>query len=139
MLSLPILKVEMSMNIGTIPNHTFPSVGYALTAAQSGRMSLPVSPTVYIYSHFKHVTGVPAPEGTQGVNISRLKILDTLIEQLARMKKQPSPNFGEPGDDAEKRINALIEQYQKQIQAASAAAPYVSAAPAAGALFSISV
>jgi hypothetical protein len=104
-------------------------------------MSLPVAPSAYIYAHFKHVSGVPAPEGTQGVNISRLKILDTLIEQLAKMKKQPTPRFGESGEDAEKRINALIEQYQSQIravQAASAAAPYAAAAPVTGAAFSLS-
>jgi hypothetical protein len=127
------------MSIGGISYNTFPSIGYAMNAAQGGRMSLPVSPSAYIYSHFKHVSGVPAPEGTQGVNISRLKILDTLIEQLARMKKQPSGFVGEPGEDVEKRINILIEQYQKQIKAVQAAStPFVSNAPAAGALFSIS-
>ena len=126
------------MNTGAISYQAFPSIGYAINASRSGRMSLPVSPSVYIYSHFKHVTGVPAPEGIQGVNISRLKILDTLIEQLTKMKKQPSPYFDEPGNAADKRIDALIEQYQKQI-AASAAAPYNSTVPAMGALFSISV
>jgi len=130
----------MNMSIGGIPYNTFPSIGYAMNAARGGRMSLPVSPSVYIYSHFKHVSGVPAPEGTHGVNISRLKILDTLIEQLARMKKQPSGYVGiESGEGAEKRIDVLIEQYQKQIQAAQAAsAPFVSDVPATGALFSIS-
>ena len=127
------------MNVGGIPYNTFPNIVYAMNAARDGRMSLPVSPSVYIYSHFKHVTGVPAPEGIQGVNISRLKILDTLIEQLARMKKQPSGHVGEQGEDAEKRIDVLIEQYQKQIQAVQAAsAPFVSNTPATGALFSIS-
>jgi hypothetical protein len=129
----------MNMKMGGIPYNSFPSIGYAMSAARGGRMSLPVSPSVYIYSHFKHVSGVPAPEGTHGVNISRLKILDTLIEQLARMKKQPAGYAGEPGDDAEKRINILIEQYQKQIKAVQAAsAPFASNVPAAGALFSIS-
>jgi hypothetical protein len=105
-------------------------------------MSLPVSPSSYIYSHFKHVSGVPAPEGVQGVNISRLKILDTLIEQLAKMKKQPEPDFGGDGKNNEQRINALIEQYQHQIRAvqtAGAASPYGPAAPVSGALFSLSV
>jgi hypothetical protein len=126
------------MNTGAISYPNFPSIGYAISAAQGGRMSLPVSPTVYIYSHFKHVTGVPAPEGTQGINISKLKILDTLIEQLVRMKKQPSPYFGEPGENAEKRIDALIDQYQKQIHSAQAAAtPYTPVAPASGAFFNI--
>ena len=126
------------MNIGAVPNHTFPSIGYAITAAQSGRMSLPVSPSAYIYSHFKHVSGIPAPEGTSGVNISKLKILDTLIEQLSRMKRQSSADFGALDEIDEKRINALIDQYQKQIKAAQAIAPYTPAAPATGALFNIS-
>ena len=130
------------MSIGTVPYHAFPSIGYALSASSGGRMSLPVSPSSYIYSHFKHVSGVPAPEGVRGVNINRLKILDTIIEQLARMKKQPEPFFTEQGQDSEQRINALIEQYEQQIrtvQAANAAVPFGPAAPATGAIFSLSV
>jgi hypothetical protein len=127
------------MNIGAIPYHTFPSIGYAMSAAIDGRMSIPVSPSTYIYSHFKHVSGTPAPEGTQGVNINKLKILDTLIEQLSKMKNRPSADFSIPGVSDEEHINKLIEQYQKQIQAAQAAAPYSPASPAKGALFNISV
>jgi hypothetical protein len=106
-------------------------------------MSLPVPPSAYIYSHFRHVSGTPAPEGVRGVSISRLKILDTLIEQLARMKKQPVPLDGMEGEDAEKRIDALIGQYQNRIrstQAANAAVSYVSpASPVSGAIFSLTV
>jgi hypothetical protein len=111
-------------------------------------MSLPVAPSAYIYSHFRHVSGVPAPEGVRGVTINRLKILDTLIEQLARLKKQPEPSWGASGRTSEERINALIEQYENQIraakassaQAAGAALPYSPAAAAApsGAVFSLS-
>jgi hypothetical protein len=107
--------------------------------ASSGRMSLPVSPSSYIYSHFKHVTGVPAPEGTKGVTISKLKILDVLIEQLAQMKKQPEAALETtPSPD---RVDALIHQYEGQIKAARAASsamPYalVPAAPT-GALFNL--
>ncbi|MCL2066148.1 MAG: hypothetical protein FWG99_01630 [Treponema sp.] len=125
------------MNIGAVPYHTFPSIGYAISAAASGRMSLPVSPSNYIYSHFKHVSGVPAPDGIQGVNISKLKILDTLIEQLVRMKKQPSRYEGEQAASEERRADALIEQYQRQIQAAAAATPSFTIAPVSGALFNI--
>jgi len=127
------------MNIGAVPYHAFPSVGYAMSAASAGRMSLPVSPSMVIYSHFKHVSGTPAPEGTSGVNISKLKILDTLIEQLSKMKKQASVDFGSLSESDEGRINALVEQYQKQIKAAQAVSFYTPAAPATGALFSISV
>src|SRR5215475_2124480 len=107
------------MDIGAISTNAFPSVGYAISeAASSGRMTLPVSPGMLIYSHFKHVSGTPAPEGTQGVNISKLKILDTLIEQLSKMKNQPMADFGNLEGTDENRINAMIEQYQKQIKTA---------------------
>jgi hypothetical protein len=118
-----------------------PSIGYAITAARIGKMSLPVSPSSYIYSHFEHVSGVPAPEGSRGVTITKLKILNVLIDQLSQIKKQPAPdNSGiSPSDE---RIDALISQYEGQIKAARAAnsvMPYIPA-PAApsGALFSLS-
>jgi len=125
------------MSIGAISNTSIPSIGYAITASMGGRTSLPVSKSMLIYSHFKHVSGVPAPEGTQGVNISKLKILDTLIEQLSRMKNQPAPELSNISESDEKRINALIDQYQKQIKTAQAAPVYTPAAPVTGALFNI--
>jgi hypothetical protein len=125
----------------------FPGIGYAISASRGGRMSLPVSPSAYIYSHFKHVSGIPAPEGVRGVAINRLKILDTLIEQLVRLRKQPEPSWGAAGETSEGRLDALIEQYEKQIraekaaaiQAAGAALPYSPAAESmpSGAIFSL--
>jgi hypothetical protein len=98
-------------------------------------MSLPVAPALYIYSHFRHVSGTPAPEGARGVAISKLKILDVLIEQLSRIKKEPlSAEAVSP-----ERIDALIEQYEQQIrsaQAASQALP-VTPLPPAGAVFNL--
>jgi hypothetical protein len=103
-------------------------------------MSLPVSSSNYIYSHFKHVSGIPAPEGSQGVTITKLKILDVLIDQLSQIKKQPAPDTGmSPSNE---RIDALISQYEGQIKAARAAnsvMPYIPAPSApSGALFSLS-
>jgi hypothetical protein len=99
-----------------------------------------VSPALYIYSHFRHVSGVPAPEGTRGVAISKLKILDSLIEQLNRFKKQGKiePGFGE---ESEEQLDILIGQYEqqlRQLQAANIAMPYNTASPAAtGAVFNL--
>ena len=137
------------MNIETMPYNTFPSIGYAITASQGGRMSLPVSESSYIYSHFKHVSGVPAPDGVQGVNINRLKIIDTLIERLSQIKKQPEPLLNAENRDiaaldieGEQKINELIEQYHNQIrtiQETRANSPYAPAPPQTGALFNIFV
>jgi hypothetical protein len=103
-------------------------------------MSLPVSSSNYIYSHFKHVSGVPAPEGVQGVSITRLKILDVLIEQLSQIKQRGDASLRPAGPMSDEQIDALIEQYEGQIrqaQAASVAMPYKPAPAApAGALFS---
>jgi hypothetical protein len=103
-------------------------------------MSLPVSPASYIYSHFRHVSGTPAPEGTRGVAITKLKILDVLIEQLAQIKKKPETSLeSAPSDE---QIDALIKNYEGQIKAARAAntvMPYIPAPAApAGVLFSLS-
>ena len=133
------------MNIGTVQYPAFPSIGYAISASQVGRMSVPVSPSTYIYSHFKHVSGVPAPEGVEGVNINRLKILDTLIEQLSQMKKQPEPSLKTREFDlsqVDQNISVLIDQYQEQIrmiQEQRAKSPYALASPPTGAVFSILV
>jgi hypothetical protein len=126
------------MSVGGISSNIIPTVGYAISASSGGKMSLPVAPGMVIYSHFKHVTGTPAPEGTTGVNISKLKILNTLIEQLSRMKSQEGMSFGDISESDQKRIDALIDQYQKQIKAAQSVSVYTPAAPATGALFSIS-
>jgi len=125
------------MSIGSVPYHAFPSIGYAISSASSGRMSLPVNPSQVIYSHFKHVSGTPAPEGISGVNISKLKILNTLIEQLEKMKSQPSVSMEAIDEQDEKRINAMIDQYQQQIKTAQSMSIYTPAAPATGMLFNI--
>jgi hypothetical protein len=119
---------------------SFPSIGYAINASARGKMSLPVAQSAYIYSHFRHVSGVPAPEGTRGVAISKLKILDVLIEQLSRLKKTPDTGFtaDAPSDE---RLNALIAHYESQIrtaQAANAAMPYKPTLPSStGILFNL--
>ncbi|MDL2229023.1 hypothetical protein LJC14_02115 [Treponema sp. OttesenSCG-928-L16] len=109
------------MVYGIISSNSIPSIGYAIRAAQSGRMSLPVAPSSYIYSHFRHVSGVPAPEGTQGVAISKLKILDVLIEQLNQIKHRDAPLPALDGNMKDEQIDALIEQYETQIRQAKAA------------------
>jgi hypothetical protein len=121
-----------------MPVSAFPSIGYAISASAAGKTSLPVSPSAYIYSHFRHVSGTPAPEGTRGVTITKLKILDTLIEQLNRLKAKPELSLGpESGNpDTEKRIDALITQYENQLRQVQASAPPYSPGIPRGALVS---
>jgi hypothetical protein len=102
-----------------------------------------VAPASVIYSHFKHVSGVPAPEGSRGVSISKLKILDVLIEQLSQVKRQGNDAHAMGAPVSDEHIDAMIDFYKTQIQqtkAASAAMPYIQAPSAqAGAVFSFTV
>ncbi|WP_223292801.1 hypothetical protein [Breznakiella homolactica] len=124
-----------------MPNTTFPSMGYAISMAGRGRMSLPVAPSSYIYSHFKNISGTPAPEGVQGVTITKLKVLDVLIEQLQQIKKNPGMSLDSADTMTDQQVDALIEQYENQIkqaQAANAVMPYNPRPSApAGALFNL--
>ena len=131
----------MDMIHGVISNSYIPSYGYVMNASANGRIALPVDPASLIYSHFRHVSGVPAPEGRQGVAISKLNILDALIEQMNRMKNNGDLN----GSTwiSEDRMDTMIESFSIQIRQAmeaQAVMPY-NPAPLAqtGALFNIMI
>ena len=129
------------MSIGNIPYHVFPSIGSAFSASYGDRVSLPVAPSAYLYSHFRHVAGVPAPEGVQGISVSQLKILDSLISEIVRLNQQPKPNYNIQNEDPEKQYYALVENLQEQVRQAELAnesLPFHAAAVNSGILFSIS-
>ncbi|MDR2865161.1 MAG: hypothetical protein LBV68_06105 [Spirochaetaceae bacterium] len=97
-------------------------------SARGGRSTVPVSPASYIYSHFKHISGVPAPEGVQGVAVSKLKILDTIIEHLSQARAKNSVSFElADGTMSDKQLDVMIEFLKNEIEsaaAANAAMPY---------------
>jgi hypothetical protein len=56
--------------------------------AHGGRMSVAVSPESYIYSHFRHVSGIPASDGQPGAPLTNLRVLDILIDrQQSRLRE----------------------------------------------------
>ena len=130
------------MNVGRIPYIAFPSIGTAFSASQGGRVSLPVAPSSYIYSHFRHVSGIPAEKGVQGISISQLKMLDSLIGEIERLNEHPRPSYDIQSENAEKRFNAIVENLQRQVrsaQAVNAANPYPATSPDMGIMFNLSV
>ena len=124
------------MSVGIIPSNTFPNI-YAISAIQGSRVAVPVSPSAYIYSHFEHVSGVPASEGESGVNISKLKIIDTLIDRLSKMKKEHEPLVDAKLQDEEKQMNTLLEKI-RSVQAANTKNPFAPAVPLVGTIFNLS-
>ena len=116
------------------------NMGYLLSIQAGQRISLPVAPSSLIYSNLKNVYGVPAPEGSNGVAISKLNILDILMEQINQFRKKPDVNIASLKDTG---MDELIEKLKAQIiqaKEASASTPYAPAPSAeAGLLFDIIV
>ena len=111
------------------------SVPSLYNLGQGGKTSLPVDPSAVIYSHFEHVSGIPAQNGLQGVSISKLNLLDVLI---GRLNQTPAPS--KPVNPFE-GIDSAIESYRNLLQQANAAKTTMPYAPSPnadpGALFTL--
>jgi hypothetical protein len=77
------------------------------TTRQNGKMSFPVRPASLVYSHFEYVSGTRAPDGSNGVDISKLKLIDALIARFYELGNRPvfhseeaSGSFSLLGDEA---------------------------------------
>jgi len=68
----------------------------ALRYAQSdgGDVIMPVRPAQLIYANFKHIQVRPDSRLQDGIPLYKLKILDTLIEQLSQKKPLRSVDAG---------------------------------------------
>lgn len=109
------------------------------SSGASGKLFVPVNPSAVIYAQFNHISGVAAKEGQQGVSISKIQILNTLIDNLSKIKS--NPNTQKVIQISEEQADALIKNYQQQIaqavQASQSSFALNGARPSAGALFSI--
>ena len=68
----------------------------ALRYAQpdGGEVVMPVRPAQLIYANFKHIQVVPESRLQDGVPLYKLKILDTLIDQLSPKRAVPAITAG---------------------------------------------
>ncbi len=87
----------------------------------SGRVTMPVRSSQYLYARFKNVAGVPAPGGG-GFSISRLRSIDVLIDRLKQVKQNP-----EMKDD--RSVDAMIDQLSSKLHMEAVKAdrsPYIA-------------
>ena len=111
------------------------------TTSQGGTLAVPVKPNAVLYTQLNYIHGISSGS-ENGVSVNKIRILNTLINQLVTMKKNtaPSEDFSLADDEKQK---ALIYQYQKELQTAMAQAEetgygLAGVQPEAGALFTIS-
>jgi len=99
--------------IREVPNISIPNLSYY--AAYGSKMSIPVDSSSLVYSHFEHVSGFPAPQGSQGIAISKLNLLDALITQINQINKNGA-SIG-PGLRDES-FNSVVENLVDQVRQA---------------------
>ena len=123
--------MAVSMN----PNYS------SVSSSNAGKLYVPVNASNLIYSNFNHVSGYKAKHGENGVSISKIQILNTLIDHLSSIKggsQKPVVKETTP-----EQLDSMIKSYQSQIQQAVKQAeitPYAiaGARPEVGSLFTIS-
>lgn len=106
-----------NMNASTYTNYVSNNVG-------SGKIVVPVSPSMVAYSQFEHVQGVAVSDGQNGVDIDKVEILNRLINQLVSMKQTP-PVSNITEDETgmtEDQVDTLIADLQSRIKDAIALA-----------------
>lgn len=113
-------------------------------STSSGSLFVPVKPSAVIYSQLDYVHGTAAKSGQNGVPLSKVRILNTLINQLVSMKQKTSaPSEEEISGMSEEQKDALIKEYQQQIKSAmnNTAQPagygFAGLMPEAGAVVSV--
>lgn len=128
----------MVSNVGPLRTMSYTMMS---SVSSGGRTYVPVKPSQFGYTQFQYVAGFPAVNGQEGVSIDKVKILNTLIEQLITMKqKNIQPFNASTGQNTDDQIDALIEQYQAQIQTVAATAenlPYKPLMPQTGSVIDL--
>ena len=89
-----------------------------------GRAYVPVKPSQVIYAHFKYVSGFAQSQGQSGMSIDKLRILNSIIDQLVSMKTNEAQkaNLTESAsaqlqsEMTESRIDGLLNYYHNQLQ-----------------------
>lgn len=112
--------------------------------AGGSKVYVPVSPSNVIYSQFDHISGIAAHANQNSISVSKIQILNSMIDNLVKLRNQPKMTSGSL-ELSDKQVDALIKNYQNEIKTAvnnaKAAGGYglAGAMPQVAALFSIDV
>ncbi len=130
----------MASSLGALRSASFAMLA---SASYGSRTHFPVNANQYVYSQFEHVAGTPVDDGS-GIPLAKLKILNTIIDQLIAMKKTAAVDLSGESLEflsegaAEKEIAPMIESYQREVQVMAESLQdtfYKPPAPEAGLLF----
>lgn len=137
--NLILEETIMMTNISNLSPYSYNGIA---SGGVSGKLYVPVNPANVIYAQFDHISGVAAKKGQHGVSITKIQILNTLIENLTKIKTQSSSSEYQQMHLSDEQVDVLIKNYQQQIKQAVTQAQSVQYTAAginslSGALFAI--
>ncbi len=110
------------MEISRAYNPTFLSLTNLVRARySSGKIAVPVQRSQLVYSHLKHVCGVPAVRHDAGYPLTLLRRLDNLIDNLIGVKGQ-RPHGRDVSGLSEQEISSLVHRYEADLHTAATGA-----------------
>jgi hypothetical protein len=141
----------MTTSISSLNAYRYSNVFAVNSSGAGGKLFVPMQPSMAMHAHFNHVSGIPSPTA-QGVSVSKVKILDTLIDQLITLKNKPEEMQEQQSLDTgnisgvvdSDNVDVLIAQYQDKLSLALSQAknnPFIlpGTVPQGGELFSLTV
>lgn len=132
----------MMTNLRNLSPYSYNAVA---SSGANGKLYVPVSPSSVIYAQFDHISGVPVKGSQRGVSVSKIQILNTLIENLSKIRANAKTNpVVKENELSDRQLDVLIKSFQDQIKQTvknASVVPYSLAGvkPQAGSLFSIDV
>jgi len=100
-----------------------------------GRIALPVNGGMY--TRLKHVEGVPARGAGEGFPVSKLKMIDFLVDRLTRLRNEPVETV-RPANEAQ--AQQLINDYARELSTALRSAgtqPYTAGIAESGVILDL--
>mgnify|MGYP006916096607 CR=1 FL=1 len=102
-------------------------ISYSSLVQSGSKIYVPVSANEVIYTQFDHISGyaihTPSQENNSeqisqnGISISKIKILNTLIDQLVSLKADKTRSEL-PTELTDEQVDSLIKDFQDKIQIA---------------------
>ena len=108
-------------------------------SSKNGPIGLPVSSKSLIYSQYKHVRGYTARANSKTVPLSKIRILNSIIENLSRIKGDLSikNSISSTAKMSSEATDRLIETYAKELHRAVASMNSGFQAPETGLVVSL--
>lgn len=101
----------MATAIGNLSSYSYSNV------SAGGKLYVPVSKSALLYSHFDHVSGFVARSGQQGVSVSKIQILNSLIDKVNSVSTtKMKPKADAIANLSETQMDSLIKNLHGQLQ-----------------------